>query len=282
MTAEIGKNYKRVDLHLHSFYSDGVLSPEQLVAAAEKAGLCAISLTDHDTVGGIGEAVQHGDTLGVEVIPGVELSTTERGLDTHILGYFIDKDNTLLADHLEFFRQQRIKRAKKIVDKLNMLGCVLTFEEVKKKSASGSIGRPHIAQVLYDRGYVTSMNEAFWRYLGDNKSAFEPKYRISTLEAILMIKKAGGLSFLAHPGCEIPENLIIEFIKKGLNGIEVIHPKHSQREIEYYRGLVRQYTILESGGSDYHSSMGDQAEIGKYALPYSIVEKMKEYLEHLS
>ena len=199
------KHSGRVDLHLHSIYSDGNLSPSALVERAKDVGLCAISLTDHDNVSGIQEALLCGRRLGIEVIPGVELSTSERGLDTHILGYFIDKDNISLKNHLEFFRHHRIKRAKKIVQNLNSMGCKITFEQVKKKSISQNIGRPHIADAMVDCGFVRNQNEAFYAFLGDNKAAFVPKYKIGTLDAIIMIREAGGLSFLAHPGCDLPE-----------------------------------------------------------------------------
>ena len=272
------KKMGRVDLHLHSIYSDGMLSPKELVKRAKEVGLSAISLTDHDNVSGIDEALRYGPKYGIEVIPGVELSTSEQGLDTHILGYFIDKDNSSLKRHLEFFRQHRIKRAKKIVENLNTMGCRITFEQVKKKSISENIGRPHIADAMVECGFVHTLDEAFYKFLGDNKAAFVPKYKIGTLDAILMIKNAGGLSFLAHPSCDLPEKLIIEFIKRGLNGIEVLHPRHSQRDIDYFRAIIKQYNILESGGSDYHSEQGNQAQIGEYVLPYQIVTKMRTYL----
>jgi predicted metal-dependent phosphoesterase TrpH len=131
---------------------------------------------------------------------------------------------------------------------------------------------------MVESNFVLSLNEAFWRYLGDNKAAFVPKYRISTIDAIIMIKKAGGLSFLAHPGSDLPEKLIIDFIKQGLCGIEVIHPRHSKKEISFFRELIKEYNILECGGSDYHSDCGNQANIGEYILSYDIVEKMKARL----
>jgi len=271
-------NNSRVDLHLHSTYSDGYLTPVELINKAHDVGLCAISITDHDNVNGIEEAIVQGNRIGIEVIPGVELSTTERGSDTHILGYFIDKENQSLAEHLEFFCQHRIKRAKQIVEKLRKLGCNLSFDDIISRSKSGSIGRPHIAEAMVESNFVISLNEAFWRYLGDNKSAFVPKYRISTIDAIIMVKKAGGLSFLAHPGSDTPEKLIIDFIKHGLCGIEVIHPRHSKKEIAYFRELIKEYNILECGGSDYHSDIGNQASIGEYILPYDIVAKMKARL----
>lgn len=267
-----------VDLHLHSTYSDGILSPAELVVRAKNAGLRAISITDHDNVDGIKEGLEYGNRLGIEVISGVELSTVEHGFETHILGYFVDWSNRKLRRHLELLRRHRLTRAKEIVEKLRKLGCPLALHDVIRKSRTGSIGRPHIAEVLVDYGYVTSLNEAFWRYLGDSKPAFVPKYRIGSLDAIMLIKRAGGLSFLAHPGAEIYEELIVQFIKGGLNGIEVVHPKHSAQEIAFYRNLVNKYTILECGGSDYHSDSGEQAKIGEYVLPYRVVTRMKRAL----
>ncbi len=182
------------DLHLHSTYSDGVHSPRHLVQLAAGAGLYAISITDHDDVQSIGEARAAGQELGVEVIPGVELSTMERGIELHVLGYFIDPECAQLMDYLRFFQEERLKRVHKIVGRLREVGCPVSFESVMRHSARGSVGRPHIAQAMVECGFVSSAGEAFALYLGQDRPAFVPKYKIAASEAIALIAAAGGLS----------------------------------------------------------------------------------------
>ena len=262
-----------VDLHLHSIYSDGKLTPKELIDIAKQNKLRAVSITDHDIIDGVAEGIRHGNTIGVEVIPGVELSTNERGLDLHILGYFFDIESEILKKHLAHFREVRTKRAQEIVERLHKLGFEIMFADIQKGAVNASIGRPHIASAMVEYGIVGSVNEAFKRYLGDHKAAFVPKYKISAIEAIEVIRSAGGLSFLAHPGTTTPKEIIITLIKAGLNGIETIHPKHKERDIHHYRKIVREYDILECGGSDFHEPNNHNG-IGKYVLPYSVVQKM--------
>ena len=167
----------KADLHMHTTHSDGMLSAEELVARAQAAGLTTISITDHDNVGAVDDATAAAKSAGIEVIPGVELSASIEDQDIHILGYFFDHKNQNLLDYLSFFRIERVKRAERIVEKLNDLKVPLKFESVLEQAGRGSIGRPHIANALLEEGLTESYHEAFWKYLGFGKPAYEKSTR---------------------------------------------------------------------------------------------------------
>ena len=188
-----------IDLHLHSTQSDGSSSPTQVVQRAAELGLSAISLTDHDSVAGVQEAQNIGRDIGVEVIPGTELSVQEAGMDIHILGYFIDPENPELLAYLQKFQDARRDRAEKIVARLNRLGVRITMAQVLYKAGDGAIGRPHVADVLVEEGFVFSHDHAFQKYLGYGKPAYQSKFVLTLREAVEVIHAAGGLASLAHP-----------------------------------------------------------------------------------
>ncbi len=269
----------RADLHTHTTYSDGTLSPYELVKKSKHAGLNIISITDHDTVDGIDEAIEVGKELDVEVIPGVELSASLNDMEVHILGYFIDYKNKALLDALAVFRLERLRRAERIVGKLNKMNVPLTMESVLANTSGGAVGRPHIATALVNEGHAESYKQAFNKYIGNGRPAFEKKTQFSPVETVKLIAEAGGLSFLAHPGKWLEDELLIQLIKSGLDGIEVVHPSHSHELVEYYRGVVNEYCLLESGGSDFHGGMkGDDDALGKIGVPISVVDMMRRRL----
>lgn len=269
----------RADLHLHTAYSDGVLTPRELVDKAQAAGFGTISITDHDNVGALAEAIEYGKTLGVEVIPGLELSAAMGEKDVHILAYFIDHTNKNLLDYLTFFRYERLKRAERIVEKLNKINIPIKFESVLEQAGIGSLGRPHIASVLLEEGFTGTYHEAFAKYIGTGGPAFEKKFQLSPEEAIKLISQSGGLSFLAHPGKYTTELELAQLIKAGLDGIEVVHPSHNEMRQEHYRGVVSQYFLLESGGSDYHGGKkNDDTVFGSFWVPIQVVDAMKKRL----
>jgi predicted metal-dependent phosphoesterase TrpH len=248
----------RADLHTHTAYSDGVLAPRELVDKARAAGISTISITDHDNVGALEEAIEYGKSVGVEVIPGLELSAAMGEKDVHILAYFIDHKNRNLLDYLTFFRYERLKRAERIVEKLN---------------------RINIPSVLMEEGFIDSYHEAFAKYIGVGGPAYEKKFQLSPEEAIRLISDSGGLSFLAHPGKYTSELELALLIKAGLDGIEVVHPSHNEARQEHYRGVVSQYFLLESGGSDFHGGKkNDESTFGAYWVPLQVVEAMKKRL----
>ena len=269
----------RADLHTHTTKSDGAHTPHELVLKAKSVGLSIISITDHDSINALDEAIVLGSELGIEVITGTELSAAYNGNEIHILGYFIDHHNKHLLESLSYFREERLKRVARIVHKLNKLNIPVTIESVLEHAQGAAVGRPHIANALVDGGHATSYQQAFNKYIGDGRPAFEKKTAVTPEETVKLIAEAGGLSFLAHPGRSISEETIIHLINAGLDGIEVIHPSHTPQLVEYYRGIVNEYCLLESGGSDYHGGLkGDDQYFGEIGLPIEKVDMMRNRL----
>jgi 3',5'-nucleoside bisphosphate phosphatase len=268
----------RADLHLHTKHSDGVYTPTEIVEKAKLLGLDAISITDHDNLAGIAEAMSVGSDLGVEVIPGVEISSDISDKEIHILAYFVEPDNRELNRYLEFFREERIKRAERIVGKLQNLGLYITLEDVLEKAGNSAVGRPHIAQVLLEKELISSYYEAFNKYIGNESPAYEKKVHVSPQSAFKIINDAGGLSFIAHPGY-IKDSILMELIEAGVDGIEVYHPSHSSQLVKFYKGIVNEYFLLESGGSDFHGGRReDEKNFGKVYTSYASVEAMRKRL----
>jgi len=280
LTGQIDRsNNFRADLHLHTTYSDGALQPKDLVQHAYAAGLSVISITDHDHVGAIDEAREAGKSLGVEVVPGVELSVALNDKDIHLLAYFFDHTNKKLLDYLAFFRYERLKRAERIVQKLNDINIPLKLDAVLDQAGIGSVGRPHIASALLEEGLTVTYHEAFMKYIGAGAPAYEKKYQLSPSEATQLVAQAGGLSFLAHPGKYTTDIELSTLIQAGLDGIEVVHPSHNEARQEFYRGVVHQYFLLECGGSDYHGGKkNDDQVLGVYTVPLEVVEDMRTRL----
>jgi len=268
----------KADLHTHTTFSDGACSPEELIKKAVSAGIEILSVTDHDNIKGFKPAYEAGKKFGVDVIPGVEISSEISNREIHILGYFFDPDNPELERYLNFFREERIKRASRIVHKLNNLGFDIHINEVLDKAANSSVGRPHIAQVMLEKGIVNSYYEAFNKYIGNGMPAFEKKVHVSPESAFKIIADAGGLSFVAHPG-NIPEHLLKELIEAGMDGIEVVHPSHNKLQQKFYKGIVNSYFLLSSGGSDYHGGKReDENNLGQFYTTASAVEAMRKRL----
>jgi predicted metal-dependent phosphoesterase TrpH len=268
----------KVDLHTHTSYSDGFYTPEELIGKAKNAGIDIIGISDHDNVKGISEAVEAGKKVGIEVIPGLEISSDLRDREVHILAYFFEPENAELERYLTFFREERLKRAIRIVDKLRGLGFNISIEDVLKRTKNSAVGRPHIAQTMVEEGLTSSYYEAFNKYIGNGCPAYEKKVHLSPQSACKIINDAGGLSFIAHPGF-IPEALLKELITAGVDGIEVIHPSHSPQLIRFYRGIVNEYFLLESGGSDFHGGKReDDNNLGKYFVGSQVLEAMRKRL----
>ena len=268
----------KVDLHTHTSFSDGFHSPEELIKKAKAVGIEVLGITDHDNLAAINEATEFGKQFGIEVIPGVEISTDLKDKEIHILAYFVELGNPELERYLTFFREERLKRAERIVGKLKTLGLNITITDVLEKAQNSAVGRPHIAQALLEKGQVGSYYEAFNKYIGNGCPAFEKKVHLSPQSAFKIINDAGGLSFVAHPGY-MPEAILKELITAGVDGIEVIHPSHSPQQIRFYRGIVNEYFLLESGGSDFHGGKReDDANLGKVYTNNNVVEAMRQRL----
>lgn len=271
----------KADLHTHTHYSDGYHTPEELIQSAKSAGLTHIAITDHDNVDAIDEAFEIASRYGIELVPGTEISAEHNGKETHILAYYFDHKNPELLDYLQNFRKERMKRAQKIVEKLNELGMAIQMKDVLAQvKGNGSVGRPHIAVALIDGGFVNNYYDAFNKYIGDDKPAYVKKPNISTKEAIALISRCGGLSFVAHPGRYLRHNnSLFEMIEFGVDGIEVVHPSHSDHDIEYYRDIASQYFLLESGGSDFHGGrINDISILGRYYVSDIKITAMKNRL----
>ena len=270
----------KADLHMHTNYSDGKLSPIQLIDLSKKSGITIISITDHDNVNGIEEAINYGNDLGIQVIPGVEISADIDDQEVHILGYFMDFRNKKFLDFLSASRKLRLKRNEKIVEKLNTMGSSINFDSIKiKAGVNTSIGRPHIAMELNEEGFVNSYYDAFIKYIGDGKPAFVKKPNPKSSEVINIISESGGLSFIAHPGRLVRDEMLLRLIQEGLDGIEVIHPSHTKEDIEYFSKTAAECFLLTSGGSDFHGRIkNDGKNFGKYFVSMNEVINMKRRL----
>ncbi len=269
----------KIDLHTHTHYSDGIYSPVELVKKAYQRGISILSITDHDSINGIKEARTCAREFGIEIITGLEISTDLDDKEIHLLAYFIDIDNEELLKYLSFFRDERMHRAKRMVEKLRNLGLKITMDDVMVHAQNCAIGRPHIAYAMIELGLIKNYNEAFEKYIGDYGPAFERKIHISPQSALKLISDAGGLSFVAHPGY-MKENLLSSLIKAGIDGIECVHPSHSENQTQFYRGIVNQYCLLESGGSDYHGGKKmDEESLGRYTLGQNQFEAMKNMIQ---
>lgn len=271
-------NYK-ADLHMHSTSSDGALAPAELVAKCHSNNISTASITDHDSVDSFDEALEVATSLNMEIIPGVELSASSGEKEFHILGYFIDTKNLRLRDYLTFFRLERVRRAERIVQKLNKINIPLKFDSVLEKSKKGAVGRPHIAMALLDEGFISTYQEAFEKYIGNSCPAYEKKFVMSPEQTVQLIASAGGLSVLAHPGKHTNNNSLQELINSGIDGIETIHPSHNSDLTLHYKSIAGQYFLITSGGSDFHGGKrNDEAALGKFYVEKSVVEEMKRRL----
>ena len=256
-----------IDLHTHSAFSDGTLSPTELLALAEEIGLYAVALTDHDTVSGIEEALDAAAGKRVHFVPGVEISgEIDRGA-LHILGLFVDHRNVALREMLSFAETQRGNRNVVIVDRLRQLGMDITIEEVKEEAGDGVVGRPHFASLMIKKGYAATVEEAFLRYLAKGGAAFVPKVRMPRDKAISVIRGAGGVPVLAHPdqtgrgGAELTA-LLTSLKALGLVGMETHYSGYAPNRMRKYARSARALGLLQSGGSDFHGSVKPTLHLG--------------------
>jgi len=257
----------RIDLHLHTTHSDGSYSTREVMAFAKQAGLTALAITDHDIVEGIPEATAIGEELGIEVIPGVEISSRLGESELHILGYFLNWTDPLLAQRLQTLRDSRHLRNPKIVQRLNELGVPITYEEVRALAGTESVGRPHIARLLMEKGIVTSAKEAFDRYLANGRPAFVDRELPEPAEAVQWIREAGGVPVLAHPtwvrtSADGLRVLVRELKAAGLGGMEVHYSTHTPSQTTEYLDLAKQCDLLVTGGSDFHGVTKPDIEVG--------------------
>lgn len=265
---------RRLELHAHTRYSDGTLSPAELVELARSRKLSALAITDHDTVDGVAEArLAAGDTI--EIVPGIEISSARDGWDLHVLGYFVDAESVALRTRLEQFRDERRGRARAILERLESLGVSVDEREVFESAGPGVVGRPHVAGALLRAGHVTSMDDAFRRYLGPRGTAFVPRPAFRPEDAIELIRAAGGVAVLAHPGSKLPVLVVESLASAGLGGIEVWHPVHGKAAMDRWRRVAKRLHLVESGGSDFHGPARG-AGLGEMSVPGDTLERLRE------
>jgi hypothetical protein len=266
---------RRVDLHTHTTYSDGLLEPRALIERAVARGLVAMAITDHDAVGGIAPAREAAGVLALEIVPAIEISSTFEGEELHILGYFLDPEDSNLLRCLGVFRDDRRERALKMVERLHELGAPVTAERVIALAGPGVIGRPHIAGALVEAGHASSIEDAFRRFIGANGAAFIPRPRFDSSDAIALIHGAGGISVLAHAGGSFDALRLERLVGAGLRGIEIWHPHHGVSAVRRLRELARRYDLIETGGSDYHGP-NRGADLGDLPVPPGVLQDLKD------
>ncbi len=266
---------KCADLHLHSYFSDGTFSPEQIVEESLKAGLSCISITDHDNVDGVDIASRAAQGR-LEVLPGIEMTAEVNGNEIHILGYLINHKDPSFLKMLEDMRAVRVKRIHGICDKLKKLGVGIDPEEVLCLSTQGSVGRLHVARALCQKGHVFSVAEAFQRFIGDKGPAYVSKFKMTPKEAIRWIRKVGGVPVLAHPYTLSDKALISDFVEAGIMGLEVFYTEHSDYQQNEYVKIAQKHNLLITGGSDCHGTAKENIRIGVVRLPYEHVQKLKD------
>jgi len=265
---------KFADLHLHSHFSDGTFSPEELAGHGVRLGFAALALTDHDSVEGCARMTELCKAAGIVFIPGTELTAEHNDIEVHLLGYFVDMQNQKLLTEIAKFQVVRQNRIREMVARLNELNIPLKAEAVFALANCKSPGRPHVARALVKAGLVANSDEAFRRFLKKNRPAWVPKAKKSALEAIELVHQAGGLAIMAHPGLNRTDDMIPALVDAGLDGIECFHTRHSTATSERYLEIADKFHLLVTGGSDCHGFSKGKPLIGRIKLPYEHVEKL--------
>jgi len=264
------------DLHIHTRCSDGADSPEAVVTIAIEKDLQCIAITDHDTVEGIAPAMAAAAETGLEVIAGVELSSHDGGRDIHILGYCFDPANAVLQDRLRLFREARLARIQRMIVKLAEMGMPMSLKDVMRLAGSDAVGRPHVARLMVERGYVRTVSEAFDEYLGEDAAAYVEKFRQTPEDAIRLIRQAGGVAVMAHPMQTLKDELIPGFVASGLQGLEVYYPNTSPRVISFYERIAGKHGLIKTGGSDAHGSYRSYSPIGIVRVDPDVVNQLRD------
>lgn len=276
---------KTIDLHTHSTASDGTYTPTELIAYAAEKGLAAIALTDHDTLDGIPEARKAALQYGIYLINGAEFSTMYDKISLHIVGLFLPEDAAEIKNKLEYMKNARENRNIKMLENLQNIGLDITMSELKNSFPDSVISRAHIAQLLQQKGYVGSKNEAFDRYIGSHCKAYVEKESLSPSETIKLIKNAGGVAVWAHPVlCRVNDSLLekitSELKNDGLDAIEVYYPSYTEAEKKFIKHLAKKYSLAHSGGSDFHGDIKPGLDLGtgygKLQVPYDILEELEK------
>jgi predicted metal-dependent phosphoesterase TrpH len=276
---------KICDLHTHSIYSDGTLTPRELAELAKEAGVSAIALTDHNSVGGLCEFIENTERLGIIGVAGVEFSTEYRGVELHILGLFIDREHfAAVEEFVGRFKERKAQSNIILVENLSRAGYIVDLDGIKAKTPDGYVNRAHIAAELVKNGYVESVNEAFSKLLSEKNGFYQPPLRNGAMETIEFIRSIGGVSVLAHPFLQLDEQQLREFLGEavgvGLDGMETEYSLYSRERIELSEQICDDFGILKSGGSDFHGANKPDRRIavgnGNILVPFDYYEKLAE------
>ena len=276
----------QVDLHTHTTASDGVLTPAQLVTRAAHLTVKILAITDHDTTDGVIEAMEVGRTVGVEVIPGVEINTDVTQSELHVLGYYIDPLHPGLATELERLRVGRIDRARKMAERLTEMGAPVSFKRILEIAGEGTVARPHVAQALLEAGHVTSYEQAFERFIGRKSPAYVDRMKFTPVDACELIRRAGGIAALAHPvhfdrfgairSAFDLDVMLPELLAAGLKGLEVYYPGYDAVTTEYLMSYARRFDLVMTGGTDFHGFSQNKPDVGGVYVPMKSARRLRE------
>jgi predicted metal-dependent phosphoesterase TrpH len=265
-----------IDLHTHSLRSDGALSPADLVRRAAARGVKVQALSDHDTLAGIAEAAATGRDLGVRIIPATELNTESEWGDAHVLGYFVDPADAALEERLRWLRDNRGRRIELMVEKLNAFGYAVDLARVLEIAQDGALGRPHLAQALFEKGYVTSYDEAFDTLIAKDSPAYVARVGLTPLEAVTLVRTHGGVPSLAHPGTVVGlDELLPKLVAAGLAGIEAYYGSHSPEMTVRCLDRAREFALVPTGGSDFHGRGEHGTDLGGVFVPPETIERLE-------
>jgi hypothetical protein len=266
----------KIDLHMHTNHSDGVLSPADLLAKVRAAHITVFSVTDHDTLTGWREVNSLCTPTDAALISGTELSVRIDTDDVHILAYLFDPDNQPFNNALDFYQHKRSERGEEMVSRLQKLGLGITFDDVKRTADGGVIGRPHIAQTLYSLGHTNQYEEAFFRYIGNGGPAYVPKYMLSPKEAFDLVHGAGGIAVLAHPALGDMFRHLPQLVSLGLDGVEAFHYSHKPQDTRKAKLAAKEYNLVLTGGTDFHGRGVREAPLGSINIPPEFLDRMIE------
>jgi len=265
-----------IDLHTHSLRSDGALSPAELVRRAADRGVRVQALSDHDTLLGVAEAIEAAKPLGVRIVPATELNTESEWGDAHVLAYFVDPADAALEERLRWLRENRGRRVERMVEKLRDLGYAITLERVLEIAQGGALGRPHLAQALFEKGYVPSYDDAFHTVIAKDSPAYVSRVGLTPFEAVELARTHGGVPSLAHPGTvERLEELLPKLVVAGLAGIECFYGEHSPAWTAHCLTLARQHGLIPTGGSDFHGRSEHGADLGAVFVPPETIDLLE-------
>lgn len=257
-----------IDLHVHTSFSDGTFTPAEVMSLANERGITTLAITDHDTTKGWTDAQAEADAAGIELVTGIEFSASYQGSSVHVLSYWPDPENDELVAELQRLHDDRFLRGEKMVAKLQDLGYPITFERVREIAEGDNIVRPHVAQALVEAGVVPTLKDAFTEELiADGGKADVQKHALHPMDALALIKQAGGICVLAHPGMwgsqgELPDELIEEMAAGGMTGLEVDHPDHDEDQRARYRAMAERLDLIPTGSSDCHGNRYDPVRLG--------------------